>query len=86
MYDTLEARLTAAGLRTTKLQLAFDALEFADGNVSEAKRITAKQGLRIAARTWHKAITARLAHLQKQDQAYDQTREYDADLERYQAK
>jgi hypothetical protein len=32
MYDTLEKRLTAAGYRTTKLQLAFDALEFANGN------------------------------------------------------
>ena len=30
MYDTLEKRLTAAGQRTTKLQLAFDALEFAN--------------------------------------------------------
>ena len=63
MYESLEARLTAAGQRTTKLQLAFDALEFANGNVSAAKAITAKHGDRIGARTWHKAITARLAHL-----------------------
>ena len=63
MYGTLEARLTAAGQRTTKLQLAFDALEFANGNVSEAKTIIAKRGERISARTWHKAITARLEHL-----------------------
>ena len=62
MYDTLEARLTAAGQRTTKLQLAFDALEFANGNVSEAKAIIAKHGDRISARTWDKAIGARLAH------------------------
>ena len=55
--------LTAPGIRTGKLQLAFDALEFANGNVSEAKAITAKQGVRIAARTWYKAINARLAHL-----------------------
>ena len=66
MYDSLEARLTAAGQRTTKLQLAFDALEFANGNVSEAKKITAKHGDRISARTWHKAITARLAHFTNQ--------------------
>ena len=65
MYDTLEARLTAALYRTTKLQIAFDALEFANGNVSEAKRIAAKHGDRITARTWYKAITARLAHLNK---------------------
>ena len=39
MYDTLEARLTAAGYRTTKLQLAFDALNFADGNVLMSVRI-----------------------------------------------
>ena len=63
MYDTLEKRLTAAGQRTTKLQLAFDALEFANGNVGEAKRIVFKHGDRISARTWHKAISARLAHL-----------------------
>jgi hypothetical protein len=66
MYDTLEARLTAAGLRTTKLQLAFDALNFADGNVSGAKAIIAQRGLSISARTWHKAITARLHHLTKE--------------------
>jgi hypothetical protein len=65
MYDTLEKRLTAAGHRTTKLQLAFDALEFANGNVSEAKSIIAKRDLRISARTWHKAITARLQHLNR---------------------
>ena len=65
MSDTLESRLTAAGQRTTKLQLAFDALEFANGNVSEAKAIIAKRGERISARTWYKAITARLAHLSK---------------------
>jgi hypothetical protein len=59
----LEARLTAAGQRTTKLQLAFDALEFANGSVGDAKRIIFKRGIKIAARTWHKAITARLAHL-----------------------
>ena len=62
MYDTLEKRLTAAGQRTTKLQLAFDALEFANGNVGEAKRIVFKHGDRISARTWYKAIQARLAH------------------------
>ena len=62
MYDTLEKRLTAAGQRTTKLQLAFDALEFANGNVGQAKDIIAKRGVRIAARTWYKAIQARLAH------------------------
>ena len=66
MYDTLEARLTAAGLRTTKLQLAFDALEFANGNVGEAKNIIAKRNVRISARTWDKAIRARFAHLSKQ--------------------
>ena len=65
MYDTLEARLTAAGIRTTKLQLAFDALEFANGNVSNAKAIAFKHGDRISARTWHKAISARLAHLSR---------------------
>jgi hypothetical protein len=64
MYDTLEKRLTAAGYRTTKLQLAFDALEFANGNVGEAKRIAAKHGDRISARTWNKAINARIAYLQ----------------------
>lgn len=63
MYETLETRLTAAGTRTTKLQLAFDALEFANGSVGDAKRIIFKQGIRIAARTWHKAIVARLNHL-----------------------
>lgn len=62
MYDTLEKRLTAAGYRTTKLQLAFDALEFANGNVHEAKAIIAKRGERISAQTWEKAIRARLAH------------------------
>jgi len=63
MYDTLEKRLTAAGQRTTKLQLAFDALEFANGHVGAAKDIIAKRGIRISARTWNKAITARLCHL-----------------------
>lgn len=63
MYDTLAKQLTAPGIRTTKIQLAFDALEFANGNVGEAKKIIAKQGHRISARTWHKAIGARLAHL-----------------------
>jgi hypothetical protein len=66
MYESLEARLTAAGQRTTKLQLAFDALEFANGSVGDAKRIAFKHGDRIAARTWHKAIVARLAHLSKE--------------------
>lgn len=65
MYDTLEARLTAAGTRTTKLQLAFDALEFANGNVGKAKDIIAQRNVRISSRTWNKAITARLAHLNK---------------------
>jgi hypothetical protein len=65
MYDTLEKRLTAAGQRTTKLQLAFDALEFANGNVSNAKAIAVKHGDRISARTWHKAISARLAYLSR---------------------
>ena len=50
-------------MHTTKLDLAFDALEFANGNVGDAKRIIAKRGVRISARTWHKAITARLAVL-----------------------
>ena len=63
MYESLEARLTAAGIRTTKLQLAFDALEFANGNVSAAKNIIADRGISISARTWHKAITARIEHL-----------------------
>ncbi len=69
MYDSLEARLaasaarcTARGVRTSKLQLAFDALNFADGRVAEAKRIIANRGERISARTWDKAITARLEH------------------------
>lgn len=69
MYDSLEARmaasakrLTARGLRTNKTQLAFDALNFADGRVAEAKRIIANRGERISARTWDKAITARLEH------------------------
>jgi hypothetical protein len=71
MYDSLETRfaaaqqraqgLTARGVRTTKLQLAFDALNFADGNVAEAKAIIARRGERISARTWHKAIEARIA-------------------------
>ena len=65
MYESLEARLTAAGQRTAKLQLAFDALEFANGNVSQAKAIIAKHGDRISARTWDKAIRIRLAHLNK---------------------
>jgi hypothetical protein len=69
MYESLEARLTAAGQRTTKLQIAFDALEFANGSVGDAKRIVFKQGYRIAARTWHKAIVARLEHLQKHNLA-----------------
>jgi hypothetical protein len=67
MYDTLEARFatsarrcTARGIRTSKLQLAFDALEFANGNVGEAKRIIAQRDLRISARTWAKAIGARI--------------------------
>lgn len=59
MYDSLEARLTAAGQRTTKLQLAFDALEFANGQVGQAKDIIAKRGVLISARTWRKAISAR---------------------------
>ena len=70
MYDSLEARLaasaarcTARGVRTSKLQLAFDALEFAYGNVAEAKRIIANRGERISARTWKKAIQARIAVL-----------------------
>jgi len=52
-------------MHTTKFDLAFDALEFANGNVSEAKRIVARHGDRISARTWHKAITARMEHLAK---------------------
>ena len=67
MYDSLEARLaasakrlTARGIRTSKLQLAFDALEFANGNVSNAKAIIFKRGECIAARTWAKAISARI--------------------------
>ena len=67
MYESLEARMaasaarcTARGVRTSKLQLAFDALNFADGNVGEAKRIIAKRGERISARTWNKAIQARI--------------------------
>lgn len=69
MYDTLEARMaasaarcTARGVRNTKLQLAFDALNFADGRVSEAKGIIAKRGVHISARTWDKAISARIQH------------------------
>jgi hypothetical protein len=50
-------------MHTTKFDLAFDALEFANGNVSQAKAIIAKHGDRISARTWDKAISARLAHL-----------------------
>ena len=61
----LEKRLIAAGQRTTKLQLAFDALEFANGNVSNAKAIAVKHGDRISARTWHKAISARLTYLSR---------------------
>jgi hypothetical protein len=60
-----EVNPTASGIRTTKLQLAFDALEFANGNVSEAKRIVAKHGDRISAHTWYKAINTRLAHLSR---------------------
>jgi hypothetical protein len=67
MYDTLEKRLTAAGQRTTKLQLAFDALEFANGNVSKAKAIIAESGVRISSRTWYKAICIRLAHLTEEE-------------------
>ena len=52
---------------TTKFDLAFDALEFANGNVSAAKAITAKHGDRISARTWHKAICIRLAHLTEEE-------------------
>jgi len=58
-------------MHTTKLDLAFDALEFANGNVSDAKRIIAKCGVRISARTWHKAITARLAVLTEEQLAHD---------------
>lgn len=50
-------------MHNTKFDLAFDALEFANGNVTNAKAIIAKRGERISARTWHKAITARIAHL-----------------------
>ena len=53
--------LEKPGIRTAKLQLAFDALNFADGRVSEAKRIIAERGLRISSRTWAKAISARIA-------------------------
>ena len=67
MITTLEERFaasarrcTARGIRTSKLQLAFDALEFANGNVSEAKRIIAQRDLSISARTWAKAIGARI--------------------------
>ena len=58
MITTLEERFaasarrcTARGIRTSKLQLAFDALNFADGRVAEAKDIIAKRGVRISART-----------------------------------
>ena len=66
-------------MHTTKLDLAFDALEFANGNVSKAKAIIAESGVRISARTWHKAITARLAHLTAAEswgerKAYDKRR------------
>jgi hypothetical protein len=67
MYETLEARLTAAGIRTTKLQIAFDALEFANGSVGDAKRIAFKQGHKISARTWQKAIVARLEHFRREN-------------------
>jgi hypothetical protein len=59
-------RLTAPGIRTTKLQLAFDALEFANGNVGEAKKIIFQRGIRISARTWAKAMIARFAALKEQ--------------------
>ena len=48
MYDTLEKRLTAAGQRTTKLQLAFDALEFANGNVNHDGNFTAVMSYEFA--------------------------------------
>ena len=67
MYSTLEERFaasarrcTARGIRISKLQLAFDALQFANGNVSEAKRLIAQRDLRIYDRTWAKAIGARI--------------------------
>jgi hypothetical protein len=47
------------GKGTTKLQHAFNALRAAHDDVSEAKRMTAEQGIRISARTWSKAIDAR---------------------------
>ena len=62
-YAELAKQLSKPGIRTSKLQLAFDALEFASGDVSTAKAIVAKQSVRIAARTWHTAIHARLALL-----------------------
>ena len=65
----LAQQLTAPGARTTKLQLAFDALEFANGNVSNAKAIAFKHGDRISARTWHKVISARLAILSIESQS-----------------
>jgi len=62
MPQTLEERFASAQRRaktTSKLQRAFNALREAKDNVSEAKRIVAQSGIRISARTWHKAITAR---------------------------
>jgi hypothetical protein len=59
-------KLTEPGIRTTKVQLAFDALEFANGNVGEAKKIIFKRGIKISSRTWAKAIDARFAALKEQ--------------------
>jgi hypothetical protein len=71
MPQTLEERfaaaqqraqgLTARGIRTTKLQPAFDALNFANGCMGPAKAIIAKRGERISARTWNKALQAYIA-------------------------
>ena len=57
--DTAQ-KLTARGISTSKLQLAFDALDFADGNVSQAKSIIAQREIKISASTWNKAIQARI--------------------------
>jgi hypothetical protein len=62
MSQTLEQRFSAAQSRaktTSKLQRAFDALRAAHDDVSAAKAAVAKTGVRISARTWAKAISAR---------------------------
>ena len=45
----------------TKIQTAFNALRETNENVGQAKALVAKTGVRISARTWAKAISARNA-------------------------